>query len=105
MTGATGGVEIARKLMARCWLSAHDEPKDDQGFSVKQLKIKRLGADEVRKALWEGGEGDKGFKKSGWTCDVRSLDVGKEMVIGQSRDLLAGMENKRESRLMRFGVG
>ena len=104
MTGATGGVEIAQKLMARCWLSAHDEAKDDQGFSVKQLKIRRAGAEEVRKALWEGEAGE-GLKKTGWTCDVRSLEVGKEMVIGQSRDLLAGMENRRESRLMRFGVG
>ena len=101
MTGATGGAQIARALMARCWLSAHDEPKDDRGFSVKQLKIRRLGADEVRKSLWDGEDG-QWFKKTGWTCDVRSLDVGKEMVLGQSRDLPAGMENRRVSR---FGVG
>ena len=101
MTGATGGVQIARAVMARCWLSAHDEPKDDRGFSVKQLKVRRRGADEVRKSLWEGEEGEW-FKKAGWICDVRSLEVGKEMVIGQSRDLPAGMENKRVSR---FGVG
>ncbi len=104
MTGVGGGMQIARALMARCWLSAHDEAKDDQGFSVRNLKIQRFGAEEVRKALWDG-EGGDGFKKTGWNCDVRNLGVGKEMVIGQSRDLLAGMENKRESRLMRFGVG
>ncbi len=101
MTGAMGGVQIARAVMARCWLSAHDEPKDDQGFSVKRLKIRRRGAEEVRKSLWEGEEGEW-FMKTGWTCDVRSLEVGKEMVIGQSRDLPAGMENRRVSR---FGVG
>ena len=104
MTGASGGIQIARSLMARCWLSAHDEAKDDQGLSVKQLKIKRAGADEVRKALWEGEDGEC-LRKTGWTCDVRNLEVGKEMTIGQSRDLLAGMEHKRQSRLMRFGVG
>jgi Beta-lactamase superfamily domain len=104
MTGATGGVQIARELMARCWLSAHDEEKDDRGFSVRNLKIKHMKAEEIRKALWEGEEGE-GLKKMGWTCDVRSLEVGKEMFIGQSRDLLAGMESRRDSRLMRFGVG
>ena len=104
MTGASGGIQIARSLMARCWLSAHDEAKDDQGVSVKQLKIKRAAAEQVRKALWEGEDGEW-LRQKGWTCDVRSLDVGKEMTIGQSRDLLAGMENKRESRLMRFGIG
>ena len=104
MTGASGGLQIARALMARCWLSAHDELKDDQGVSVKQLKIKHLSADEVRRILWDGEEG-KWLRQKGWTCDVRSLDVGKEMTIGQSRDLLAGMENKRESRLMKLGYG
>ena len=104
MTGATGGVKIARALMARCWLSAHDESKDDQGVSVKQLKIKKQSAEDVRRELWSGEEGEW-LRQKGWTCDVRNLEVGKEMCIGQSRDLLAGMENKRETRLMNFGAG
>lgn len=104
MAGATGGAHIARKLMARCWLSAHDEAKDDQGFSVKQLKIRRADPEEVRKALWEGEEGEW-LKKKGWTCDVRNLEVGKEMTIGQSRDLLAGMEIQRDDGTPRLGFG
>jgi hypothetical protein len=104
MAGAAGGAEIARALMARCWVSAHDETKDDQGLSVKQLKVKRMQADDVRKCLWEGPDGSW-LRQKGWVCDVRSLEVGKDMAIGQSRDLLAGMEGKRESRLMKFGVG
>jgi Beta-lactamase superfamily domain len=100
--GTEGGVQIARGLMARCWLSAHDEDKDDQGVSVKKLKTSRLSAREVRKALWQGPEGEE-MRRKGWNCDVRSLAAGQEMVIGQSRDLLSGMENKRESRLMKFG--
>ena len=104
MTGATGGVKIARALMARCWLSAHDETKDDQGVSVKQLKIKKQSAEDVRRELWLGEEGEW-LRQKGWTCDVRNLEVGKEMSIGQSRDLLAGMANRRETRLMNFGVG
>lgn len=104
MSGAAGGAKIARALMARCWVSAHDEEKDDRGFSVKQLKIRRNQAEDVRKALWAGEDG-AWLRQKGWTCDVRSLDPGKEMVIGQTRDLLAGMEGKRESRLLKFGVG
>lgn len=104
MAGAAGGAQIARALMARSWISAHDEPKDDQGFSVKQLKVKRTEAEEVRRALW-AGEAGTWLRERGWTCDVRNLDVGKEMSIGQSRDLLSGMEGKRESRLLKFGMG
>lgn len=102
MTGLPGGALIARALMARCWISAHDEVKDDRGISVKQLKVKRIPADRVRKYLWEGEQG-QWLKKTGWTCDVRSLDVGKEMTIGPTRDLCSGLESNRESRLMRFG--
>jgi hypothetical protein len=101
MMGMHGGAEIARALMARCWISAHDEEKDDRGLSVKRLRVKRITAAEVRRELWEGEEGEW-LKKKGWTCDVRSLDVGKDMTVGPTRDLCAGMEGKRESRLMKF---
>ncbi len=102
MTGAVGGVEIARGLMARCWLSAHDEEKDDRGFSVQKLKTKHLTPEEVRKQLWVGDEGEW-LRKRGWNCDVRSLAPGAEMFIGPARDLLSGMEGKGVSRLLRFG--
>ena len=104
MTGMYGGAEIARALMARCWVSAHDEDKDDRGFSVKKLRVKRIAAAEVRKHLWEGENG-QWLRKKGWTCDVRQMEVGKEMLIGPTRDLCTGMEGKRESRLLRFGAG
>jgi len=102
--GAAGGVHIARTLMARCWVSAHDECKNSHGLAVKRLKVRRIGADEVRKALWEGEDGDWA-RKMGWTCDVRSLGAGKEMCVGAVRDLCSGMEGKRESRLLKFGPG
>lgn len=102
MAGTEGGVQIARGLMARCWLSAHDEAKDDQGLSVKKLKLSRMSPEEVRRALWSGEEGED-LRRKGWNCDVRSLMAGQEMVIGQCRDLLSGLEGRRESRLMRFG--
>lgn len=101
MTGMYGGADIARALMARCWISAHDEEKDDRGLSVKRLRVKRITAEQVCRTLWEGEEGEW-LKKKGWVCDVRSLDVGKDMVVGPTRDLCAGMEGKRESRFMKF---
>jgi len=103
MTGMEGGAEIARALMARCWISAHDEAKDDRGLSVKKLRVQRTSADEVRKHLWDGEHGEW-LRKKGWMCDVRSLKPGKEMLIGPTRDLCSGMEGKRESRLLRFGI-
>jgi hypothetical protein len=103
MTGMYGGAEIARALMARCWISAHDEQKDDSGLSVKKLRVKRIGPDEVRKHLWNGEHGEW-LRKKGWTCDVRQLEVGKEMFIGPTRDLCSGMKGKSQSGLLRFGV-
>lgn len=98
MTGIDGGMQIARSLMARVWLSAHDEAKDDRGLSVKKLKVKRATAEEVRRQLWQSEQGN------GWVCDVRNLRNGAEMLIGASRDLLSGMEGKRDSKLLRFAT-
>jgi hypothetical protein len=94
--GIDGGMQIARSMMARVWLSAHDEAKDDRGLSVKRLKIKRASAEEVRRQLWRSEMG------KGWTCDVRNLRNGAEMFIGPSRDLISGMEKNRDERLLRF---
>ncbi|RMZ91520.1 hypothetical protein DV736_g1236, partial [Chaetothyriales sp. CBS 134916] len=103
--GAPGGITIARSLMARCWLSAHDEVRGHQtGVSAKHLRVNRIGAEEIRKQLWEGDDGEC-LRRSGWMCDVRKLDVGKDLTLGQARDLLSGMEGNRQSRLLRFGVG
>ncbi|KAK5085840.1 hypothetical protein LTS08_006577 [Lithohypha guttulata] len=73
MMGAEGGIQIARTLMARCWISAHDEEKDDRGVAVKLLKCNRNNADMVRDKL--------ASTEKGWDCDVRSLDVGEEILL------------------------
>lgn len=96
--GVDGGMQIARSLMARVWLSAHDESKNDRGLSVKRLKIKKASAEEVRRQLWRSEKG------KGWTCDVRNLRNGAEMFIGPSRDLVSGMERNGDSSLMRFAA-
>lgn len=95
MTGLRGGMKIARALMARVWLSAHDEDKEDRGLSVKQLKVRKASVEEVRRQLARGEKGE-------WNCDVRNLKNGAEMFIGPSRDLLSGMEGKRDTRLLTF---
>lgn len=99
--GSSGGVKIARGLMARCWISAHDEAKDDRGLAVAKLVTTSMTTEEVRRKLWEGPDGEL-LRKRGWTCDVRNLDVGAEMFIGPARDLVSGMEGKRDSALLRF---
>ena len=108
MAGSTNGVEIARALMARVWLSAHDEDKDDQGFSVKKLKVQCSDAESVRKLLYKDENervetsrlpglgspkkekrGGETWRKNGWICDVRDLGVGKSMLISAGeRDLV-----------------
>jgi len=83
MRGVDGGLEIAKALMARCWISAHDEVKRDRGVAVKLLNCDRnsaeLVADKIRHV--EGS----------WECDVRSLDAGAEVRLradGQQKEKL-----------------
>ncbi|KAL9632854.1 MAG: hypothetical protein Q9164_005051, partial [Protoblastenia rupestris] len=45
--GLPGGVEIAKNLMARCWISAHDEDKDNTGISVANVKTRKYNTEEV----------------------------------------------------------
>jgi len=89
--GVDGGLEIAKALMARCWISAHDEVKDDRGVAVKLLKCDRNSAKLVKSKI-EQAEG-------GWECDVRSLDVGAEV------RLRAGDGRRKKSNISGVGLG
>ena len=53
--GLPGGVEIARNLMARCWISAHDEDKENSGVSVASIKKIKYTTGEVSSMVGEGG--------------------------------------------------
>ena len=55
--GSPGGIEIARNLHARAWISAHDADKDNRGWAVKQTRIGQYAVDEVERMLREGSEG------------------------------------------------
>lgn len=69
--GVDGGIQIAKALMARNWISAHDEAKDDRGVGVKLLKCDRNDVDAVNKRI-AGIDGT-------WQCEVMSMDVGAEV--------------------------
>ncbi|MCJ1406046.1 hypothetical protein MMC19_000111 [Ptychographa xylographoides] len=66
--GMPGGSEIAQKLMARCWVGAHDEEKVSSGISVKKCITRRYRVEEVRELV-------------GKAVDVRVLDCGEDMLI------------------------
>lgn len=75
--GLPGGVEIAKNLMARCWIGAHDEDKENSGVSVLKLRMRKYGLEEVREMVrreWSGGGGGGG-------CEVRALECGEELVM------------------------
>lgn len=63
-----GGVEIAKKLMAKCWVGAHDEVKDNSGVSVMRVRTRRFEKAEVEEVV---GSGTK----------VEELGVGGEVVL------------------------
>lgn len=67
-SGLPGGVEIAKNLMVRCWISAHDEDKDNTGLSVIKAVTRKYHIDEVRSMV------------SGCT-EVAALAVGEERVL------------------------
>ena len=67
--GMTAGSEIARSLMARSWISAHDEEKETSGVSIKNSKITKYTVEEVLE------------KMTGSGTRVMSLGVGEELTM------------------------
>lgn len=91
MMGADGGLEIAKALMARCWISAHDEVKRDRGVAVKLLNCDRNSAELVTNKIRQA--------EGSWKCDVRSLDAGAEV------RLRADGEQRKKSTYSGVGLG
>ena len=69
--GLPGGVEIAQNLMARCWISAHDEEKENSGVAVKRVTAKKYNAGQVRDWIARSQSG----------TDVVVLDCGEELIL------------------------
>ncbi|KAI4166724.1 MAG: hypothetical protein LQ343_007813 [Gyalolechia ehrenbergii] len=73
--GIPGGIEIAKSLMARHWIGAHDEEKENSGLAVMKVRMKKFGLGEVRELV------RREFCGGGGGCDVRVLDCGEELVV------------------------
>lgn len=66
--GLPGGVEIAKNLMAKCWISAHDEDKENSGISVMKVATRKHTRSEVSEMV-------------GKPTGVEVLAVGAEIVL------------------------
>ncbi|MCJ1387065.1 hypothetical protein MMC17_010194 [Xylographa soralifera] len=74
-TGMQGGLELAQSLLARYWISAHDEDKESSGFSIKNCVTRKHTLDEVKTLVKDGRQGSRA------QIDVMVLDCGAETVI------------------------
>lgn len=66
--GLPGGAEIAKNLMAKCWVGAHDEEKDNTGLAVKLIAKRKFTRAEVQDMVPSGTR-------------VEELGVGEEIVL------------------------
>ncbi|KLJ06339.1 hypothetical protein EMPG_10253 [Blastomyces silverae] len=72
IAGASGGgVALAKKLRAECWIGAHDGEKINGGVIMKFLKSERGMVGDIVRMVRDGGV----------ACDVRELEVGGEVVL------------------------
>lgn len=93
VAGLPGGVEIAAGLMARTWLSAHDEDKESSGIAVRPTVTRKYAVDEVRRVVGRRvgkdgggagtgtGAGALGGGGGGAVTDIRVLSCGQEIVL------------------------
>jgi hypothetical protein len=79
--GSPGGLQIARSLYAKSWISAHDADKNNRGVSVKKIRIGKYGPEEIKKMLQEGRSEEKRKKIEATT--IVSLASGEEHRIDQ----------------------
>ncbi|KAI5204142.1 hypothetical protein E4T39_03805 [Aureobasidium subglaciale] len=84
--GYPGGAEIIRKMGARYWISAHDEVKDNQGWSVIWIKSTVYSAEEAQQKLDEEKKSialhqDRKLGKADHRTQILRLDVGERLRI------------------------
>jgi hypothetical protein len=82
--GYPGGEEMVRALSATYWISAHDEVKDNRGWSVMWIKSKAYTIAEVQEKL-----GSELRKKGCWVVkDGRKVPLETEVVsLGSGESL------------------
>jgi len=83
--GSPGGLEIARNLFAKAWISAHDEDKISTGLAVMNLKTVKFERDEIRGMLQSSGRdsvrSNNSSKARNHTAVVE-LEAGEEYFTG-----------------------
>ena len=85
--GFPGGMEIIRKIGAKYWISAHDEAKDNQGWSTAMIKSTAYSIDDVQEILDnECGREISSSNNDGYGFSLQrkttviDLDVGEELL-------------------------
>ena len=78
--GAPSGIELARNLYAKTWISAHDEDKENKGLATKKVKIRAYTVDEIEGML-NRDRATEGRHKTRHTTKVVRMDAGEEMKI------------------------
>jgi len=73
--GGLGGLEIAKNLLPKVWIGAHDEEKKSQGIVTRWIWRKEFGVEDIKKRLW--GEMDAANPRLGSHTDVIKLESGK----------------------------
>ncbi|KAI1096080.1 hypothetical protein F5B19DRAFT_218299 [Rostrohypoxylon terebratum] len=104
--GVSTGAEIATRLGARVWVSAHDGEKDVRGLATGMLKTRRWNRDEVETALSphynkksseKPAHARKGSNGSigGVSTEILRLNSGGEVAVSGS-GMLWSSENQRD---------
>ncbi|KAI1107883.1 hypothetical protein F4804DRAFT_296237 [Jackrogersella minutella] len=103
--GVPTGAEIATRLGARVWISAHDGEKDVRGLATGMLKTRRWNREEVEGALGPHEVGKPGEKAGharkisngsigGVNTEIMRLGSGDEVVVSGSGMLWASENGK-----------
>jgi hypothetical protein len=78
-SGCPGGLEIAKNLLPKAWIAAHDEEKKVSGFATHGIRRKEFGVEEVKKKLL--GEVYAAHPRLGTHTEIVKLESGKDFRI------------------------
>lgn len=110
--GMPAGAEIARRLYARVWISAHDGEKDVRGLATGLLRTRRYRKEEVEEVVspcresFADGDAPGGRPRAGSSCgggggsggcksrtDIFRLASGDEVVVSSDGMVFSGADN------------
>ncbi|TVY65594.1 hypothetical protein LSUE1_G007458 [Lachnellula suecica] len=81
--GFPGGLEIAQKLCARAWISAHDGDKVTTGIATTKIKVERYDREAVESVISPRSEK---FPNRRTGTEAVVLDAGEDITLNQSMD-------------------